>query len=65
LDSTDPVLRINDDVVFVGRCSILLRGLANAFNIRLRTSDYWGPVAQRVLDAEQAKRRPPPAGALV
>jgi hypothetical protein len=58
LDKTDPVQRINDDVVFVGRCSILLRGLANAFNLRLRTSQYWGPVAQEVLDAAAKEARP-------
>lgn len=49
LEESDPVERINDEFVMVGRVSLLLRGLANAFAMKVRMSDYWKEQAAQFL----------------
>jgi aarF domain-containing kinase len=58
LDANDPIVRINDDVVMVSRSSILLRGMANAFQFKLATSTYWAPVAKDWLNSIGAPLKP-------
>ncbi|KAA8491808.1 Uncharacterized protein FVE85_8290 [Porphyridium purpureum] len=49
MDEVDPVVKMPDSFVMAGRVSILLRGMANAFRISLRTSTYWEPFAEALL----------------
>jgi len=65
LDKHDPIVKINDDVVMVSRCSILLRGLANAFQLKLKTSEYWAPIAADWLRSIKAPLVPPPDTPLI
>ncbi len=46
MEKKDPIGEVPADFVLVGRCNVLLRGMANAFNIKVRTSEIWGPVAK-------------------
>lgn len=52
LEKSDPVKKINDEYVMVGRVSILMRGMANAFGMKLRVSDYWRKEAEKFLKAQ-------------
>ena len=49
LDKKDPVISVNDEYIMVGRVSVLLRGIAQAFGLSLRVSDYWHIEAQEFL----------------
>ncbi|PXF47144.1 kinase UbiB [Gracilariopsis chorda] len=55
LQRSDPVVRINDEFVMVGRVSVLLRGMANAFGLKLRVSDYWKEEAEMLLKSQGIK----------
>ncbi|UPR02126.1 serine/threonine-protein kinase [Chloropicon primus] len=48
-NAEDPILDLDDDYVLVGRVSLLLRGLGNAFNLKLRVTQYWRSEAERLL----------------
>lgn len=52
LERSDPVVRINDEFVMVGRVSVLLRGMANAFGLKVRVSDYWKEEAEMLLQSQ-------------
>lgn len=52
LEQADPVKKINDEYVMVGRVSVLLRGMANAFGMKLRVSDYWRCEAEKFLRSQ-------------
>lgn len=52
LERSDPVQRINDEYVMVGRVSVLLRGMANAFGMKVRVSDYWAGEADKFLKSQ-------------
>ncbi len=39
-NAEDPILELDDNYVMVGRVALLLRGLGNAFNLKLRVSQY-------------------------
>lgn len=52
LEQSDPVKQINDEYVMAGRVSILLRGMANAFGMKLRVSDYWRGEAEKFLKSQ-------------
>lgn len=52
MEKEDPVQNINDEFVMVGRVSLLLRGLANAFGIKVRISDYWCVEADKFLKSQ-------------
>jgi aarF domain-containing kinase len=49
LDQSDPPVQVNDEFIMVGRVSMLLRGVANAFGLKLRVSDYWSHEAAEFL----------------
>ena len=40
LDQTDPIVHLNDDMIMVGRVSILLRGTLSPKTINLETSPH-------------------------
>ena len=48
-DGIDPIVDLDEDYVLVGRVSILLRGLGNAFGIKLRVAPYWKKEALRLM----------------
>lgn len=52
LEEKDPVKNINDENVMAGRVSVLLRGMANAFGMKLKVSDYWREEAETFLKAQ-------------
>lgn len=52
LEQADPVKNINDEYVMAGRVSVLLRGMANAFGMKLRVSDYWRFEAEKFLESQ-------------
>ena len=54
-DQQDPIESLDDDYVLVGRVSLLLRGLGNAFNLKLRVTPYWKGEAQRLLKLHNQK----------
>ena len=41
MEARDPVIRAPKDMVMIARVSMLLRGVANAFNVRLRVAEAW------------------------
>lgn len=49
IDKLDPPTAVNDEFVMVARVSVLLRGLANAFGVKLRVTDYWHLEAEQFL----------------
>merc|ERR1711988_1073150 len=49
LERLDPVIEISDAYVMAGRVSFLLRGMANAFNLQMRTAEHWYPFAKQVI----------------
>ncbi len=51
LDKKDPVTKVNDEYIMAGRVSFLLRGMAKAFELTLRVSDYWRIEADKFLKA--------------
>lgn len=52
LDAVDPVVNVNDEFVMLGRLSILLRGMANAFGLQVRVSDFWKDEARAFLKSK-------------
>lgn len=55
LEREDAIVSINEEFVMAARCSILLRGMANAFGINVKVSDYWGPAGKRFLQKRNIK----------
>jgi aarF domain-containing kinase len=53
LQSSDPVVKINDDYVLAVRAALMLRGLGHALNQHRGTVKEWLPFAQRVLKESQ------------
>ncbi len=51
LEQVDPPVKINDEFVLVARVSVLMRGMANAFGLRLRVTDYWHKDATDFLES--------------
>ena len=52
IEKADPVEKINNEFVMVGRVSILMRGMANAFGMQLKVSEYWKDCAQDFLKSQ-------------
>lgn len=52
MEATDPTVQVNDEFIMVARVSILLRGIANAFALRLKVSDYWKHEAEAFLKSQ-------------
>lgn len=48
----DPPTASCDDMVMIGRVSIMMRGLGNAFGLDLRTARLWEPTARALLDSQ-------------
>lgn len=48
----DPPVQVNDEFILVARVSILLRGMANAFGLKVRVSDYWHFEAEEFLKSK-------------
>lgn len=49
MEARDPVVRAPTDMVMIARVSILLRGVANAFNVRLKVAKAWRAHAETLL----------------
>ncbi|KAF4660970.1 hypothetical protein FOZ61_003641 [Perkinsus olseni] len=49
MEKRDPAVSISQDAVMVCRCSVMIRSLALAFDLRVRTTDYWRPYAEAYL----------------
>ena len=49
MEYRDPVVKAPTDMVMIARVSMLLRGMANAFNVRLRVAEAWRESAESVL----------------
>jgi aarF domain-containing kinase len=52
MEAADPVCPdgFPDDFVMPARLSVLLRGMANAFGIRMRSAPLWAPAARKYLE---------------
>eukprot|EP00192_Tetraselmis_astigmatica_P002899 CAMPEP_0117696496 /NCGR_PEP_ID=MMETSP0804-20121206/28707_1 /TAXON_ID=1074897 /ORGANISM="Tetraselmis astigmatica, Strain CCMP880" /LENGTH=540 /DNA_ID=CAMNT_0005510645 /DNA_START=33 /DNA_END=1655 /DNA_ORIENTATION=- len=48
-EATDPLITTADNIVMVSRVSMLLRGMANAFGLRLRVAPAWRSAAEDLL----------------
>jgi aarF domain-containing kinase len=55
LDATDPVVHVNDEFIMCGRVSFILRGVANAFGLKVRTTDFWKDSAEAFLKSRGIK----------
>ena len=49
MERLDPQKKLCQDLVMVGRCSVMLRSLGLSLGLRVRTSDYWRPYAEEYL----------------
>ena len=49
MEARDPVVRAPTDMVMIARVSVLLRGVANAFNVRLKVAKQWRGCAEALL----------------
>jgi len=49
MEARDPVIKAPDEMVMIARVSVLLRGMGNAFNIRLRMAEAWRAHAEKLL----------------
>ena len=49
MDRRDPIVTQNDEFVMVARLSILMRGMGNAFHLKLRTAKAWEQQARQFL----------------
>lgn len=50
LESRDPIVQLPTDLLMASRCSILLRGLAQALHQNRRVAKAWRPIAEKVLN---------------
>mgnify|MGYP001810258289 CR=1 FL=1 len=49
LQAEDPMIRLAEDYLFAARVSIMIRGMAKAFGLRIRMSTLWEPEARALL----------------
>ena len=49
MEKRDPQKSLCQDLVMVGRCSVMLRSLGLSLGLRVRTTDYWRPYAEDYL----------------
>eukprot|EP00937_MAST-01D_sp_MAST-1D-sp2_P006866 g6866.t1 len=49
-EAEDPLEHVAPDYVMPARVSLMLRGLANAFQLKMNSTDYWRPHAENLLD---------------
>lgn len=52
-EAEDPVVEIPQEVVMAGRVNMMLRGMGNAFGMKLRIAPLWMPHAMELLDKYQ------------
>ena len=50
-EEQDPVEIVNQDIVMACRVNVMMRGMANAFQLRLRMAPVWRPHAEAYLAA--------------
>jgi aarF domain-containing kinase len=50
-EAEDPVVSVAQDIVMACRVNVMMRGMANAFNLRLRMAPVWRPHAEALLAA--------------
>mmetsp|Transcript_31463 Transcript_31463/g.76159 ORF Transcript_31463/g.76159 Transcript_31463/m.76159 type:complete len:97 (+) Transcript_31463:1693-1983(+) len=49
LESRDPIISLPKDWLMVSRCTLLLRGLAQALHQNRNVATAWRPIAEKVL----------------
>lgn len=49
LEQRDPIVQLPKELLMVSRCSLLLRGLAQAMHQNRNVATAWRPIAERVL----------------
>lgn len=49
LEKADPIVELPRDLLMVGRCSLLLRGLAHGLHQNRNVATAWRPIAEKVL----------------
>lgn len=49
LENRDPVVQLPKELLMVSRCTLLLRGLAQALHQNRNVASSWRPIAERVL----------------
>ncbi len=59
VEANDPVVQLPDEYMFVGRVSVLLRGMGNAFGLQLRMSELWAQDAEKFLKSQNIDYTPP------
>ncbi len=52
----DPMEQLPQEFVMMARVSVLLRGCASAFGMRMRTAPSWAEVAHSMLSKEDPER---------
>ena len=56
MQAEDPVKELPQEFVMMARVSVLLRGVANAFGLKMRTAPAWAAVAEDMLKKEDPER---------
>eukprot|EP00808_Paulinella_micropora_P022499 g53492.t1 len=54
IQEQDPIIDANDELVMCSRVSMMMRGMANAFGLKLRTAPIWKPYALQLLNSPEA-----------
>lgn len=49
VEENDPIEELPQDFVMAARVSVMMRGMGNAFGLRMRTAPMWLPVAENLL----------------
>jgi aarF domain-containing kinase len=49
LEKEDPIIQIPEDFIFSSRLTLLLRGMGNAFGLRIKMSSLWEEQARALL----------------
>lgn len=52
LQSQDPMVRLPEEYIFASRVNIMLRGMGNAFGIKLKMSKLWEEEARKFLTSQ-------------
>ncbi len=50
MQDQDPMEEVPNDYVMMARVSLLLRGIASAFGMRMRIAPTWATMAEKVLE---------------
>jgi aarF domain-containing kinase len=51
-EAEDPMVQLPEEFIFASRVSIMIRGMGNAFGLKLRMSQLWESEARKFLETQ-------------